>query len=301
MSLDPGQARATLRFAAPLAAGRHALTIDYHGKIGRSTLGFFAMDYASPAGARRTLATNFEPASAREFLPCWDEPARKATFTMTVDAPKDRMAISNMPVAEITPLSPAMQRVRFAETPKMSTYLLFLSVGDFERVHRPVDGVDVGVVVKRGDTDKAGYALDQAAALLPYYNGYFGVPYPLPKLDLIAAPGQIAGGSMENWGAIFYFEHHVLFDPRISTEADRQDGIHRGGARDGAPVVRRPGHDGLVGRSVAERGLRLWMQSIVGRPPPSGMGDVAARAATSARPASRRTPSHPSTRSCSEC
>jgi aminopeptidase N len=222
VSLDPGQARATLRFAAPLAAGRHALMIDYHGKIGRSTLGFFAMDYASPAGARRTLATNFEPASAREFLPCWDEPGRKATFTMTVDAPKDRMAISNMPVAEITPLSPAMQRVRFAETPKMSTYLLFLSVGDFERVHRPVDGVDVGVVVKRGDTDKAGYALDQAGALLHYYNGYFGVNYPLPKLDLIAAPGQIAGGSMENWGAIFYSQHHLLFDERKSTESDRQ-------------------------------------------------------------------------------
>jgi aminopeptidase N len=214
--------RATLDFGAAVAAGRHVLLIGYHGKIGRSTLGFFAMDYSGPDGPRRTLATNFEPAAARQLLPCWDEPARKATFTVSIDAPKDRMALSNMPVAEVTSLSPTMQRVRFAESPKMSTYLLFVGIGDFERVHKTVDGVDVGVVVKRGDTGKSAYALEQAALLLHYYNDYFGVAFPLPKLDLIAAPGQIAGGSMENWGAIFYSQNHVLFDPRNSTESDRR-------------------------------------------------------------------------------
>ena len=127
-----------------------------------------------------------------------------------------------MPVADITPLSATLQRVRFAETPKMSTYLLFVGVGDFERIHAAVDGVDVGVVVKRGDTANAAYALEQAVKLLHYYDEYFGVRFPLPKLDLIAAPGEIEGGSMENWGAIFYSQHHVLFDPAKSTEADRQ-------------------------------------------------------------------------------
>jgi aminopeptidase N len=222
VSFQEKTGRAALHFATPLGKGQHVLSIDYTGKIAKSTLGFFAMDYMSPAGPRRTLATNFEPAHARELLPCWDEPARKATFTVAIDAPQDRLAISNMPVAEITPLAGTLQRVRFAETPKMSTYLLFVGVGDFERIHQSVDGVDVGIVVKRGDTPNAAYALDQAVKLLHYYNEYFGVRFPLPKLDLIAAPGEIEGGSMENWGAIFYSQNHVLFDPAKSTEADRQ-------------------------------------------------------------------------------
>jgi aminopeptidase N len=222
VAMDAKLDRATLTFPRAILAGLHKLAIDYHGPITKGTLGFFAMDYDSAAGPRRTLATNFEPTSARALLPCWDEPADKATFTVSIDAPKDRMAVGNMPVAEITPLTGDLQRVRFAETPKMSTYLLFLSVGDYERVHREVDGVDVGIVVKRGDLDRAAYALDQASALLHYYNGYFGVRFPLPKLDLIAAPGQITGGSMENWGSIFYSQNHLLFDPKTSTEHDRQ-------------------------------------------------------------------------------
>ena len=222
VSFDEKRGRATLTFATAVSAGRHVLTIAYHGPMAKSTVGFFAMDYSSPDGSRRTLATNFEPAYARDLLPCWDEPGRKATFTVAVDAPKDRMAISNMPVAELASLSPTLQRVRFAQSPKMSTYLLFVGVGDFERIHRQVDNVDLGVVVKRGDTVKGAYALDEAAKILHYYNEYFGIAFPLPKLDLIAAPGQIEGGSMENWGAIFYSQNHLLFDPKTSTEKDRQ-------------------------------------------------------------------------------
>jgi len=222
LSFDKALGRATLTFPGVIAAGQHRLDIEYHGAIGRATQGFFAMDYAGPDGPRRTLATNFEPADARDLLPCWDEPLRKATFTVSIDVPKDRMAVSNMPIAEVTSLSPTTQRVRFQQTPKMSTYLLFVGVGDFERIQSRVDGVDIGVVVKRGDTGKAGYALEQAGRLLHYYNEYFGIAYPLPKLDLVAAPGEIVGGSMENWGAIFYSQNHLLFDPRNSTEQDRQ-------------------------------------------------------------------------------
>jgi aminopeptidase N len=180
------------------------------------------MDYDTAAGKRRTLATNFEPAGARMLMPCWDEPGIKATFSMAIDAPANRMALSNMPVAATTPLPDGRRQVRFATTPKMSTYLLFVAVGDYERVHREVDGTDVGVVVKRGDLPRAAYALEQAAALLHWYNDWFSVRYPLPKLDLIAAPGQITGGSMENWGSIFYGQEHLLFDPKTSPEVDRQ-------------------------------------------------------------------------------
>ena len=97
---DPKLGRETFHRDQPITVGRHLITIAYHGKIGRSTLGFFAMDYVGPNGPRRTLATNFEPAAARQLLPCWDEPGVKASFTIIVDAPKDRMAISNMPVAQ---------------------------------------------------------------------------------------------------------------------------------------------------------------------------------------------------------
>ncbi len=222
VTLDPTAERASLHFGGGVAAGRHALVIRYHGAIAIGTLGFFAMDYDTAAGKRRTLATNFEPASERTFMPSWDEPGRKAKFRITVDAPADRMAVSNMPIESETQLPEGMKRVRFAQTPLMSTYLLFLCIGDFERITRDVEGVKVGVVVATGDTRKGEYALDQAAGLLRYYNDYFGVRYPLPKLDLVAAPGQIQGGSMENWGAILYSQNHLLFDPGRSTESGRQ-------------------------------------------------------------------------------
>jgi aminopeptidase N len=133
------------------------------------------------------------------------------------------MPLSNMPVASTEKLSGGLQKVRFAQSPKMSTYLLFFGAGDFERVHRVVDGVDIGIVVKRGDMAHASFALDAAAKLLPYYNEYFGTPYPLPKLDLIAGPGSSQFfGAMENWGAIFYFEKYLLIDARLSTQSDQQ-------------------------------------------------------------------------------
>ena len=224
--ISPTTTRSRRRASAspPPGPGHYALSLDYHGRIYQQASGLFALDYQTRGGTKRALFTQFENSDARRFVPCWDEPGRKASFSLTVTAPADQMALSNMPVAETTPLAGGMARVRFAETPKMSSYLLFLGLGDFERAHRDVGGVDVGVVVKRGDMARAEYALDAAAHILPYYNSYFGKPYPLPKLDLIAGPGSSQFFSaMENWGAIFFFESDVLVDPRVSTEADRQD------------------------------------------------------------------------------
>ncbi len=215
--------RATLTFAHAVVTGRHTLAIDYHGKIGLSTLGFFAMDYDSASGKRRTIATNFEPASERRFMPSWDEPAFKATFSISTDVPAGLMAVSNMPIASTESLANGVSRVHFATTPKMSTYLLFLAIGDFERIATKVDSTDLGVVVNRGDAEKGRYALQEASRLLHYYNEYFGFHYALPKLDLVVAPGDIDGGSMENWGAIFYGQQDLLFDPHSSTVADRQN------------------------------------------------------------------------------
>ena len=222
ITLDKTQEKATFRFPAPLAVGHHVLTLVYRGKINSSPAGLFYLDYATAAGRKRSLFTQFENSDARRFMPCWDEPDRKATFTLTVTVPAADLAVSNMPVATSRNLPQGLKRVTFAPTPKMSSYLLFFATGDLERVTRTVEGVEVGVVVRRGDLDKTKFALDAAAQLLSYYNDYFGIRYPLPKLDLIAAPGSSSYFSaMENWGAIFLFDSTLLIDNRLATETDR--------------------------------------------------------------------------------
>jgi aminopeptidase N len=222
VALDAPRQRATFTFGHALAPGRHTLRIAYRGKIFDQAAGLFRLQYATPNAQATSLFTMFEDSDARRFVPSWDEPARRATFDLTVTVPADLMAVGNMPVAATEALPGHLKRVRFATTPKMSTYLLFFGLGDFERVHRDVAGVDVGVVVKRGDTAQAAYALDAAARILPYYNEWFGTPYPLPKLDMVAgAGGSVTFGAMENWGAIFYFERDLLIDSALATEEDR--------------------------------------------------------------------------------
>jgi aminopeptidase N len=221
---DEAHERLGFAFARAVPAGRHELLVHYSGRIHGHAEGLFALDYDVGGTAKRALFTQFEAADARRFVPCWDEPAYKATWDFSAIVPAADMAVSNMPVAESTPAGPGLLRVRFATTPKMSSYLLFFASGDFERVHRMADGVDVGVVVPRGLTGQAGYALDTATQLLPYFNEYFGVRYPLPKLDLVAGPGSSTSfGAMENWGAIFSFQSVLLVDPKLSTEANRRN------------------------------------------------------------------------------
>ena len=223
-TFDAKQETATLNFKQALSAGHHVLSIDYSGKINQHPAGLFALDYDTPAGKKRALFTQFENSDARRFLPSWDEPGVKSTFTLTVTLPAEQMVIANTPIAKTEKLPGGLARTTFQQSPRMSSYLLFFGAGDFERIHRKVDGVDVGIVVQRGVTDQAKYALDTAAQLLPYYEDYFGVKFPLPKLDLIGGPGQSQFfGAMENWGAIFYFERDLLLDPKISTQEDRRD------------------------------------------------------------------------------
>ena len=222
-ALDPKTETATLSFAQPLKPGRFTLAIGYSGRIASQAAGLFHLDYKTGDATKTALFTQFETADARRVFPGWDEPARKATFTLTVDVPADLMAVSNMPELSSEALPSGLKRVHFRETPPMSSYLLFFGLGDFERVTRQVGETEIGVVVKRGETARAAYALDAAANLLAYYNDYFGVPYPLPKMDMIAGPGSSQFfGAMENWGALFYFERAILIDPDLSTQSDKE-------------------------------------------------------------------------------
>lgn len=223
ISLDNKQQTANFKFSKTISPGKYVLEIDYSGRIYKSAAGLFALDYKTSAGQKRALFTQFEAADARRFVPCWDEPAIKATFELNATVPETDMPVFNMPAISQEKVSDGLKRVHFGISPKMSTYLLFFSLGDFERISQKVRDIDVGVIVKRGDTEKAKFALESTAKLIPYFEAYFGVKYPLPKLDLIAAPGTSQFFSaMENWGAILYFERAVLFDPAISTEAERR-------------------------------------------------------------------------------
>jgi aminopeptidase N len=211
-----------LLFAEPVATGRHTLAITYRGKIYRTAQALFAYDYVAAHGPERVLATQFEVAEARRFVPSFDQPDMKAVWEVAAVVPQDRAVVSNMPEAGVDPVSEDLKRVRFAPTPKMSSYLLFLGVGDFERITTNADGVEIGVLAKRGDAEHGRFALDSAVQLLRYFNDYFGVRYPLPKLDLVAVPGGGGFSAMENWGAILYFEDVLLIDPALSSESDRQ-------------------------------------------------------------------------------
>jgi aminopeptidase N len=214
---------ATFRLDKPIPRGTYRLALDYTGKIGTQAAGLFAIDYDSPAGRKRALYTQFEAADARRVIPSWDEPAHKATFALEVTVPTGQMAVSNMPAADQKDLGEGRSLVRFQTSPKMSTYLLFLGLGDFERATTQVAATEIGIVTKKGAAAQAAFALESSASILREYNDYFASPYPLPKLDNVAAPGSSRFfAAMENWGAILTFEYALLLDPSISTQADKQ-------------------------------------------------------------------------------
>jgi aminopeptidase N len=217
----PGET-ASLRFKAAIAPGTYRLRISYSGHIATQAHGLFALDYPTATGTKRALYTQFEASDARRLFPGWDEPAYKATFTLEARAGAGELAVSNMPVRARKRQGGA-EWVFFAPTPRMSTYLLFYAAGDFERLSVKSHGVDIGVVTRRGAGEQAAFVRDATREVLSEYTSYFGLPYPLPKLDGIAAPGQSQYfGAMENWGAILTFEYAILLDPRIASVADRE-------------------------------------------------------------------------------
>ncbi len=222
--VDAANETVTIDFARTVTPGAYRLDLTYAGKINTQANGFFALDSKDTAGRdKRSLFTQFEPADARRFVPSFDEPDYKASFDLTARVPAAEMAVSNMPAASTRPLPGGLKEVRFQTSRTMSSYLLFFATGDFERIAKPAGGREVGIVMSRGNAAKAHTALDAEATILPFYNEYFGVDFPLPKLDNVAGPGQSQFfGAMENWGAIFTFERILLDDPAITTDAERQ-------------------------------------------------------------------------------
>jgi aminopeptidase N len=221
---DDDNQTTTFRFAGRLAPGAYRLDIAYRGKIETQAAGFFALDYDAADGShKRALFTQFEAPDARRFFPGWDEPQFRTPYDLSVVVPAGQDAVGNMPIARRDRQANGASLVTFQTTPAMSSYLLFLGVGEFDRITTRVAGTEIGVVTRRGAGEQGRWALDSAARILPWYNAYFGTNYPLPKLDNIAGPGSSQFfGAMENWGGIFTFENVLLVDPAITTESRRQ-------------------------------------------------------------------------------
>jgi puromycin-sensitive aminopeptidase len=222
IALDEEAETATLTFAEPIPAGTMQLFMRFTGVLNDKLRGFYRSEYTLPDGDKRIMATTqFEAPDARRAFPCWDEPAHKAKFEISLVIPEHLTAISNMPIVSEAARAPGTKLVRFAESPVMSTYLLAIMVGEFEYVEAQAEGTQVRVWTTPGKKEQGRYALDVSCRLLSFYNHYFGIPYPLPKLDLIAIP-DFAAGAMENWGAITYREVALLVDPAHSSAATKQ-------------------------------------------------------------------------------
>src|SRR5207248_8842273 len=216
IKIDKEKELLTLALLSELKPGDHTLALHFEGKINEAGQGLFYMHYQEQAsGATKLmLGTQFEATHARRFFPCWDEPAFRARFRLTVVVPENWLAVSNMPIESETLLNgrdPAaaggrprlhtssgapggralpsrkpMKEVRFAPTPPMSSYLNVFVAGELDFIQSQVGPTQIRVIATKGKAELGRYALDASAEILKYYNDYFGVPYPLPKLDQIA-------------------------------------------------------------------------------------------------------------------
>lgn len=220
---DAAAQTVTFDLPAELPPGRCELRLEFRGTIAQQAEGLYADRYPTASGEKKLLATQMEPVFARRMFPCWDEPAFRATFELRAVIPEKWTAMFNMPQARERPMPgrKGFKEVRFDRTPAMPVYLFVFAAGEFEALEDEVDGVKLRILTTEGKKESGRYALEITKDLLRYYNDYFGVKYPLPKLDQLATPGGF-GGAMENWGGIIYNEARLLFDPARSSEAARE-------------------------------------------------------------------------------
>ncbi len=223
ISQDEATETVTLTFPETIEAGPAQLDLRFAGELNDKLRGFYRSQYVNPEGEVSYLATTqFEATDARRAFPCWDEPACKATFQLTLNIPADMVAVSNTPILEQAGLDAGFKSVMFNRTPIMSTYLMAFIVGDLSYIEQEaVNNTTVGVWTTRGKEEQGRFALETSARMLEFFNDYFGIPYPLEKLDHIAIP-DFAAGAMENWGCITYRETALLVDPENSSAGTRQ-------------------------------------------------------------------------------
>jgi puromycin-sensitive aminopeptidase len=216
--LDAASETATLRLDAVLPPGEATIALDFSGRLRTDLRGL----YVSTGERRKYAVTQFEGTYARMAFPCFDEPAYKATFDLSVVVDDGDTAISNGRIEAVRPgPRPGKRTIRFTRSPRMSTYLVALAIGDFACEEGMSDGILIRVCTVPGKQHLGRFALAMAQHFLHWYNEWFAVRYPFGKLDMLAIPDYEWGG-MENTASIFYKERALLLDaPHASVESRR--------------------------------------------------------------------------------
>ncbi|KAL7805068.1 aminopeptidase 2 [Trichoderma aethiopicum] len=204
------------------------LAIDFTGQLNDKMAGFYRSKYKRPDGTEGILAsTQMEPTDARRAFPCFDEPALKAKFTVTLIADKNLTCLSNMDVASETEVQSKItggtrKAVTFNPSPLMSTYLVAFVVGELNYIESRDFRVPVRVYAPPGhDIEHGRFSVDLAAKTLAFYEKAFGIDFPLPKMDQVAIP-DFAQGAMENWGLVTYRVVDLMLDEKSSGAATKQ-------------------------------------------------------------------------------
>ncbi|GAB2225547.1 hypothetical protein Droror1_Dr00006344 [Drosera rotundifolia] len=212
---------AILVFDEEIGVGEGLLTIKFSGVLNDYMKAFYRGTYLAGGRKQNMATTQFEPVDARRCFPCWDEPALKATFEVTLVVPTELIALSNMPVFKQEPIL-RLKTVHFKKSPLMSTYLLAFVVGEFDYIEDVTDdGIKVVVYCPVGQSHRGKLGLSLALRALDFFGEYFSMPYPLPKLDMVTVP-DFSGGAMENYGLIIFREAELLHDDASSAAASKR-------------------------------------------------------------------------------
>lgn len=222
ISYDKKSETASFVFPKIIPAGKVKLTLVFKGILNEKMRGFYRSRYSINEKEYNMATTQFEATDARRAFPCFDEPAHKAIFHVSLIVPKGKTAISNTLPISVAEHESNFEIIKFSPTPKMSTYLLAFIVGDFEYIEgKTKSNIQVRVFTTPGKKHQAKFALDCAIKTLEFYEKYFDIAYPLPILDMIAIP-DFASGAMENWGAVTYRESALLVDENNSSTSNKQ-------------------------------------------------------------------------------
>ncbi|KAL3100685.1 hypothetical protein niasHT_020964 [Heterodera trifolii] len=208
---------------ALLPGRKYLLEINYKAKIGKAHEGgLFWGSYTGEDGEIRLLAaTQMQPLDARRLLPCFDEPSFKADFSISVQHPEGTTVLSNAPLSHFRRMERGWSLSLFERTPKMATYLLALTVSDFKHIETNYKHVTIRVWVQPSKLAYTEHALEVSVRSLEFLEEYFGIPYPLKKLDIFGVP-FLRVAAMENWGLIMARQQNLVYTDGVQAKRERQ-------------------------------------------------------------------------------
>ncbi|XP_057652415.1 glutamyl aminopeptidase-like isoform X2 [Diorhabda carinulata] len=209
-------------------SGIENVEIEFNGDMKNRIVGLYTSSYKTSTGENRQIATSkFEPTYARQAFPCFDEPNLKAKYKVHLLKPKNNsyIALSNYPVASTEDYDEEHELVTFDETVSMSTYLSCFIVSDFDHTKTTFDNngtmIPLKVYASPDNLYKTTYAAEIGKKVIEHYVNYFDIPYPLPKLDLVAIPDFVSG-AMEHWGLVTFRETALLYTNTTHSTANKQ-------------------------------------------------------------------------------